>query len=40
TEGKVVTVTFNSQLYLATISLDDKINITLRLEAGPYKCID
>ncbi|CAG8580457.1 6063_t:CDS:1, partial [Cetraspora pellucida] len=33
TEGKVVTVTFNSQLCLATISLDNGINTTLNLEA-------
>ncbi|CAG8696998.1 17373_t:CDS:2, partial [Racocetra persica] len=32
TEKKVVTVTFNSQLCLATISLDNGINITLNLE--------
>ncbi|CAG8790864.1 19210_t:CDS:2, partial [Racocetra persica] len=34
TEGKVVTVTFNSQLCLATISLDNRINTTLNLEAS------
>ncbi|CAG8747153.1 18766_t:CDS:2, partial [Racocetra fulgida] len=33
TEGKVVTVTFNSQLCLATISLDNEINTILNLEA-------
>ncbi|CAG8843917.1 44177_t:CDS:1, partial [Gigaspora margarita] len=33
TEEKVVTVTFNSQLRLATISLDNGINTTLYLEA-------
>ncbi|CAG8550805.1 13433_t:CDS:2 [Racocetra fulgida] len=33
TEGNVVTVTFNRQLRLATISLDNGINTTLNLEA-------
>ncbi|CAG8804700.1 755_t:CDS:2, partial [Racocetra fulgida] len=33
TGGQVVTITFNSQLYLATISLDNGTNITINLEA-------
>ncbi|CAG8538594.1 6922_t:CDS:2, partial [Racocetra persica] len=33
TQGQVVTITFNSQLYLVTISLDNSTNITINLEA-------